>query len=415
MRKIAFLINTISEPTGGTEKQLLLLLQGLDRESFQPTLCVLQLSTWMRESFSACPVYNLNIRSLSSPLTLLHLVRFVRYLKAQDFSILQTHFVDATMIGILAGKLAAIPSIIASWRNQGYSLRRFDRRIFSILNPSVKTFLVNSRSTRDWLTLHLGIPSHRIELIPNAILPIYTEDPTPETRRHARRRLGIPSECYLVGIVANLRPVKELDTFLRAAALLKARIPASVFLLVGSCGSANSPSVPMTEEDRLRGVAASLGIEPSIRFLGVRTDVPEILAALDVGVLTSRSESMSNSIIEYVCAGLPVVATDVGGVREIVTDGVNGYIVPVGDTLALADALFRIAAVPFAPSVLQYARKNALQTHSLTNCLSAHQRLYTRLSAHSTTTQIKGDYRSCFALRGFTSGRHDSDRRRGGD
>jgi len=136
--------------------------------------------------------------------------------------------------------------------------------------------------------------------------------------------------------VANLRAVKGIVDFVHAASQLRMRHPEAHFVVVG-----RGP-----EEERLRRLASELGMDEVLHLLGMRTDVPELLQIFDVGVLSSHFESFSNSIMEYVAAGLPVVATDVGGVREILHDGENGFVVPPRNPAAMAARLDEVLSYP---------------------------------------------------------------------
>jgi glycosyltransferase involved in cell wall biosynthesis len=148
-----------------------------------------------------------------------------------------------------------------------------------------------------------------------------------------------------VGIVANLRKVKGLEVFIEAAKKLSDLFFDLRFAVVGE-----GP-----ERGFLEKLAADLGIGHRVHFLGSRRDIPEILASFDIGVLCSHYESFSNSILEYMAAGLPVVCTDVGGAREVITDGVNGFLVPPDDPVALADSIRNIIEQDL---FLQFGRAN---------------------------------------------------------
>jgi glycosyltransferase involved in cell wall biosynthesis len=133
----------------------------------------------------------------------------------------------------------------------------------------------------------------------------------------------------VVTIVANLRPVKDHATFLRAARLVAERFPQSSFMLAGD-GEL---------EPRLREMASALGIGDRVRFIGRCDDVPGLLNRSNVCVLSSASEGFSNAVLEYMAAGRPVVATRVGGVEEAVSDGYNGFLVDPGDYIQMAERI----------------------------------------------------------------------------
>ncbi|HET8946517.1 MAG TPA: glycosyltransferase family 4 protein [Candidatus Polarisedimenticolia bacterium] len=155
--------------------------------------------------------------------------------------------------------------------------------------------------------------------------------------RTFRASIGAPPDAPLVGVVGRLVPDKGQDDFLRAAAILRARRPDLHFLLAGRG----------TAEADLRRLAADLGVEDAVAFLGFRDDVPEITASLAVSVLPSVDcDASSAAIKEALACGVPVVATDIGGASEIVREGETGFVVPPRDPARLAEAIDRLLADP---------------------------------------------------------------------
>ena len=151
---------------------------------------------------------------------------------------------------------------------------------------------------------------------------------------------GSTPTAPLVGVVATLRPQKALEVMVRATALLRERVPGAVVLLIGGEAEASG------EADRLKAVAAELGLGDSLRLLGERDDVPDLVAAFDVAALSSDYEGSPLSVMEYMEAGKPVVSTRVGGLPDLVVEGVNGLLVEPRDPAALADALVEVLSDP---------------------------------------------------------------------
>jgi glycosyltransferase involved in cell wall biosynthesis len=144
--------------------------------------------------------------------------------------------------------------------------------------------------------------------------------------------MGIPRQARIVGIVANYRPVKDLQMFLAAASQIAAHDARAVFLLVGQ-GPLRTP---------LGELAQELGIAKKVFFTNGAGSVASYLPLMEIGCLSSKSESFSNAILEYMAAGLPVVATDVGGNREAIVNGVTGVLTPVGQAGAFAKAVISL-------------------------------------------------------------------------
>ena len=291
--KIAFIIDTIKSPSAGTEKQLLLLLNHLDHNKFEPYLCVLYSSEWLETEFSACPLYVVGITSFKKVLTLRSFMRFSLYLRRERFDIVQTFFRDANIVGVLAGRFAGIRAVIGSRRNQGYWLNWRERIILKLLDRSTLIYVANSRSTKHWASKAEGLAMEKIVVIYNALDFSLFREIALDSRIQVRKQLGIDEKTLLVVLVANLRPVKDIDTFIKAAARVHQSQPDIKFLIVGE-GS---------EKIRIERLAVGLGLNGAVKFLGMRLDIPDILRASDVGVLTSKSESFSNAIAEYLAAG----------------------------------------------------------------------------------------------------------------
>jgi L-malate glycosyltransferase len=329
MIRIAFIIDTIESPTAGTEKQLLLLLKNLDRTIFLPTLCVLRSSQWIEREFTLCPVYEANITSFKKPSSYHQLYKLAQYFKNEKIDIVQTYFRDANIAGILAGKLAKVNGIVSSRRDMGYWHNNLELVLLKVVNRWVNCFIVNSWATKEWSIKTEGIPEKKIRVIYNGIDLRGFEKVSAETTVTYRNHLEIPQTAPVIGIVANLRPVKGVDLFIRAAQVVMKHYPESHFIIVGD-GPDRIALEKLTED---------LGLGEHIHFLGKRLDIPEILSIFDIGILSSYSESFSNSIIEYLSAGLPVIATDVGGCRDNIVQNKIDYIVPKGDYQAIGEAI----------------------------------------------------------------------------
>lgn len=369
MIKIAFVIDTIYSPTGGTEKQLLLLLENLDRNRFLPVLCVLSSSEWLEKEFDLCPLHVIGIDSLKHPGALVRFWQFVRYLKGENFQIVHALFKDGMRIGIPAGRLAGAERIIAVRRSQGYWMSTFDLKVTRLLNRWVDLIIANSHNTRQWAAEVEGFPAERIEVIHNGLDLEPFSRITAGTRGDYRAVLSIPASAPVIGIVANLRPVKAIDVFLRAASHVKSAFAGAHFILVGDGD----------QEEGLKLLAEELGIADCTHFLGRRKDIHQILSVFDVGVLSSSSESFSNAIVEYLAAGLPVVCTDVGGAREAVQDGINGYVVPVNSPTELAQRISDILHnTEMLLSMKDASLNKARDNFSLLSMITNYQTIYSR-------------------------------------
>jgi glycosyltransferase involved in cell wall biosynthesis len=336
--RIGYLIDTIGESPGGTETQLLALIRNIDRTRFQPFLYVLRRSDLIRRS-DLCPLHEMGVGSLRSPLSVPKLHALVGLWRTHGIDILQTQFRESNQIGVLLARLAGIRTVVTTRRNQGHWLEKTELRCQRAINRLTRLIIANSVNTRNWVMDVEGVPEEKIRVIYNAIDVDTYVSVESGTRTRLRAKLGIDPLAPVVGIIANLRPVKCIGTFLRAASAFSALVPTARFLVIGE-GDEDG------EESRLIELSSELGLVDRILFLGRRKDIPDLLSIMNVGVLSSRSESMPNAIGEYMASGLPVVSTRVGGVAELVEDGVDGYLVPIDDSEAMARRILDVFAAP---------------------------------------------------------------------
>jgi glycosyltransferase involved in cell wall biosynthesis len=365
--KIAYVIDALFEPAGGTEGQLLHLVRRLDRSRFAPTVFCLQ------DAGKGLPDTKvLGLHLSPNPLTLLKVWSFARRLRRQDYDIVQTHFRDSNIVGVFAAWLAGVPVIISTRRGVPYWKSPRDLSVLRWLNGRVTWFIANSRTTRDRFSREEGFDAARVDVIYNGLEARRFRGLSSERRAQLRAELDLEPDDIVIGIVANLRPVKGISDFLEAAGLVAGEFDRARFVLVGQG----------EDEQDLRELASRLGIGDRVRFAGARSDVPELLQSFDVGVLTSHSESFSNSVLEYLAAGLPVVVTDVGGVREAIEDGREGFIVPPKAPDQLAERLRRLVAHPGGPRAWSQAR-GLDSKFDLETMVAGHEQLYERLALSS--------------------------------
>jgi glycosyltransferase involved in cell wall biosynthesis len=329
--RVLFLIDEVEGLTaGGTERQLFQIIQALSGSEFQVELAIL------RGSFSSdvagCPVHNLNFpRKLASLSGIRSLLRLRSWLRSRRFEIVHTFFTDANLIGPIAAKLAGVPAVIGGRRNLNHWMSPGFARFQRISNMFVDVLLANSEMVKEVVCRTEGVRASKIEVIYNAI-DIERFQRNPHTRARLRQEFGFADDHVVIGNVANLRAIKGVPDFLEAAAIVTRSNANCRFIQVGEGELRQSIEARLDE----------LGMHNTFLLLGRRSDVPDLLSAFDIGVLTSHAEGFSNSILEYMAAGLPVVATDVGGNREAL--GETGIIVASGDVGAIALPLQRLAS-----------------------------------------------------------------------
>jgi glycosyltransferase involved in cell wall biosynthesis len=322
---------------GGAERFAVELTKRLSPDRFDRTLCATRWDaelasrptrTMVRKELESHGVKFVGLPR-SSAVDLASFRPLVQLLRREKVDILHSHKFGSNVWGVLLGGVARTPVVIAheqTWSYEGKPIRRFlDRELVA---RRADAFICVSREDRRRMIEIEGIDPHRIILVPNAI----PTAPRPRGNR-IKRQLGIEDGDPVIGTVCVLRPQKSLDVLLRAGALLTEEFPRLRILIAGTGPDAN----------KLKAIAGELGLnETVVEFLGKRTDVPDVLAAFDVAVSSSRFEGTPLAVMEWMEAGLPIAATRVGGVPELIEDGVHGLLVEPGDAQALAAAVARL-------------------------------------------------------------------------
>jgi glycosyltransferase involved in cell wall biosynthesis len=329
--RIAYVIGELG--TGGAEYQLYELVRGLDRTRFAATVLALAAGGYWAERIRALGVPVIELPSRHS-MEIGRLRRLRAHLRALAPQVLHTVLWSGNAYGRLAALGLGIPVVITAERNV---IRRpgWQRMIERVLDAGTDRYLVNSAAIVEELTARGGLSRAKMEVVHNGI-DLATVPPFEPARAPARVALGFDPQRRLVAQVGRLEPQKDYRTYLAAAAAVAARGADVDFLVVGD-GRLRA---------ELEGEAARLGIAERVRFTGVRHDVPALLAAVDVLALTSRYEGLPNAVIEAMATGAVAVATDVGGVRELVVPEETGVIVPVGRPDLVADAIAGLLADP---------------------------------------------------------------------
>ncbi len=252
--------------------------------------------------------------------------------------------------------LDAKPGFSRSDRCRAYVMRRWSRR-----------FACVSHAGRDQLHRELGIPADRIAVIPNGVDTRRFAPPSRESRAERRAAMGFPPCALVAGTVGNLTPVKDHATMLRAVRFCR-DAGVDLRLIIAGEGALR---------DELEHQATDLGIGASVRFAGPCGDVPALLGAMDLYVCSSRSEGMSNAILEAMAVGLPIVATAVGDNARLIDNGKAGELVAPADAQALGGAMVRLARCESRRAALgSAARARAAEQYPFARCVQRHLDLY---------------------------------------
>lgn len=355
---------------GGMEMMLVHLLEGLDPQRFQSQVIGYDSLGPLayRLGMSGIPTSVLRRRP---GVDLRYIPRLARHLATIRPHILHLHNPTAFFYGTLAGKLARVPCIVYTEHGRDFASSKCNKYLHRVLGRLVKRIVVVSESGRALLEAE-GVPGGRILTIHNGIEDARFQNGV--DRWGMRAGLGFDREQPLIGIVARLDPIKDHASLLRAMRRVTQAHADATLLIIGDG--------PLRAD--LERQAAELGLGRSVRFLGTRDDVPELLAALDVVVLTSLSEGLSLTLLEESAAGKPMVATAVGGNAEIIEDGKTGLLVPPGDEEALAGAINGLLADPErAQAIGQEARLRFLRGFTLKRMVSQYVEVYEDCVAES--------------------------------
>jgi glycosyltransferase involved in cell wall biosynthesis len=384
--KIRLLQLTTVFAIGGTERQLVNLANGLDASRFDVRLaCLRRWGALLGELEQTLPPAEFPITSFYRPDTLLQQLRFAALLRRQRIQLFHAHGFYPNVFGALPARLAGTPVVITSVRDQGDSRTPLQEKALRLACTISHGIVVNAEVIRAQL-IGQGYPEAKIHVIRNGV--DLSRFASGRGQTDLRRELGLAADAEILAVVSRLNRSKGIDDFLCAAALVAGRHPRARFLVVGDTygatpGSATGIGSYRVELERL---AQRLGLGERVIFTGFRMDVPELLSQVSLCVHPSHSEALSNSLIESMAAGAPVVATRVGGNPEVVEDGVSGLTVPARSPEALARAIDLLLDQPqLAARFAEAGRRRVREQFSVERMVRDTERLYLALlerSAH---------------------------------
>lgn len=373
--RILFVIDQFIDPYAGTEGQLLQLVSSLPVDQFRPELLVFHSSDYIEKGMFPCKAHVLGVSKLFSVTTWISMFRFARLKKKEGVALCHIFFNDASVICPPVFSSVGIPTLI-SRRDMGYwytkkyllALRQTGRWVAGVVanSEAVKSVAVTREgyATDDVTVIYNGYPGE------NGTSNSEIRGKT--ARQSLRSSLGFSDSHQVIVLVANLRPIKRINDAIEALnCLLPQHEKVHLVIVGGGCAK------PYQKQ------AEHLGISDNVHFLGARNDVKNLLSAMDAGILCSQSEGYSNAIVEYMQAGLPVVASSAGGNVEAVVHGETGYLYPVGDIQALAGCLSKllIEDKSRAMDMGRRGRDLAVKRHGLENMVNAHCDLYEQVLA----------------------------------
>ena len=332
-RRILILADIFGGVHGGTEGQVLTLASSLP-EGWSAELWVLQDSTYLPTASFPIPWRAWHLPGYRHPAFGRGIRRIARAVAQGGFDLIHAFHADTCLLAPWIGRLANVP-VLTSRRDLGYwqSPRMID--LLRRANRYASGIVANAMAVADRTVEVEHAHPQRMHVIYNGHAPERFEQQAGDA---VREGFAIPQDAFVAGLVANVRPLKRQADLIEALAAMPSGEVESHVLLVGTG--------PDDELQALRDRAESLGVSDRVHMRGVTGDIVPWIRALDVGVLASRTEGLSNAIIEYMACGLPVLASAVGGNPELVEDGVSGALFQVGDVEALARHLTQLRDDP---------------------------------------------------------------------
>ena len=369
-RKVFFLLDSLN--IGGTEVQAVELATRLAPAQYDVTLGCLRargalLDRLQGSSVSVCEFYPKG--GFDSVGGIYQMFRLAAFLRRGRFQIMHAHDVYANVLGIPAAVLARVPVIICSQRDLGHlEIYRGRRRIWLRRLQKLSTaVLTNASAIREAVLAEDHFAPEKVRVIHNGVDLGRFAQKSPDRSWLAESG---SNEQWIV-LVGNMHgDVKGHPVLIAAAESVVREFPNVRFVFAGD-GQRRAD---------FEGQAARLGIAKHFLFLGRRDDVPRILACCDIGVLPSKAEGLPNAVLEYLAAGLPTVATRVGGNAEILEDGKTGLLVPAENPAALSEAILRLLRSPqFAASLGKNGREFVGAEFSFQRLIEKTDQMYTEL------------------------------------
>jgi glycosyltransferase involved in cell wall biosynthesis len=312
---------------GGAERVLVTLVSGLDSKRFRPVVCCLTKKGRMAGELEArgIPVVTMNKRP---KIDFMMLLRLRQMMREQKIAIVHTHVFTANFWGRLAAILARVPVLITHEHSTFTVENRYRRWIETGLMRRTNQMIAVSENLRRRLVSEGRFAPDLVMTIHNG-LRLHASPLSEARREQLRQELGLKKFTHVIGTVGRFEPRKNYPLLIAAMVMLLQKHPRAALLMIGA-----GP-----EEEKLRRQARDAGIAEQVIFTGYRSDIADLLGVMSTFCLSSTTEGISMAILEALLAGVPAVATQVGGNPEIIPDRSHGILVPSGDATALAEAL----------------------------------------------------------------------------
>ena len=368
-RRVLYLLGDLG---GGTGNHLLAMLRRFDAARWNPSVL-----TWA--PCTARPAPGVEVRRMRRPPAPLdhfpvaqavHLAEARRAARALRPSVVHAYFFWAIIYARLLKKAGAIERLVENREDEGFNWGPMEYRLLRWTRAAVDRVVCVSEGVRGVVRTRELLPDSKLSVIHNGVKDLPPSFDRDEARAAVRAELGIPPQAPLVGMVANFqRAVKGIEDFVAAVPRILREVP-DAWVVVAGGGDREGP----------RRALRAAGVEDRAPLLGYRPDVHRVYAAMDVSILTSRSEGLSLTLLESMIHALPIVATAVGGNPEVVAEGTTGHLTPSGDAAAFAARVVSLLRDPERRAAMgRNVREAALRRFSLDAAALAYQEFYAGL------------------------------------
>jgi glycosyltransferase involved in cell wall biosynthesis len=347
------------------------MIRSLPSEIFRCSLITFRINHETDPSMVSCPLYVMPLTRTYDWNALRVARQIRRFVRREKVSIVHTFFETSDLWAGPIAKFSGCPVLVSSRRDLGILRSRKHRIGYRLLKGLFDSVLTVSPQVREFCIREDGLDPLKVQTLFNGIE--MESVASAASRPAVRARMRIPEDVPVITTVGNIRRVKGIDVLVKAAALVCRLYPNALFLVVGR----------KSEEEHCRELeqaVLSLGLEANFKLLGSREDVFSILRMSDIFCLPSRSEGFSNALLEAMACGLPCVATDVGGNREVLHEGETGFLVPPEHSGDLAAALIRLLSNRDRARTMGTLGEKVVQNHftaeaMMRNLVGVYQRL----------------------------------------
>ncbi len=326
--KTMFLMDYYKSPYSGAESQLLKLINLLTSKNIECELTTFRESEYLNNNEFPCPHRSLGFTKILHPKSWLRLVKFAAHCRANGFKVVHILLNDASIIAPPFLKLFGL-KVIVSRLDMGFWYNKKNLALLKLTRYFVDGVVANGIAVKNKVMESEGFSEQKMSVIYNGI------DLNAANKSNVvdiKSKLGIPSNSFIVGIVASLYPIKRIEDLVKAIARLKEASESNIHLVSLGGGS---------PENYLK-LAKELEISDQIHFMGAQSNPIDWIKSFDIACLCSESEGFSNAIVEYLLCGKPVVCSDTGGNPEVVHHEQNGLLFPVGNVDLLSECILKL-------------------------------------------------------------------------